>query len=141
MKKKRLLLSFVPKNNDLIILQKILTTYEIIGNKIYVFESLENINEIIYTYNIFSDNEPLNKNTISVHRKKGLNIFYTINALNEIVKSFNNGEIDENFPIEWDEFNNNVLIIRSGNLEKIPIKFMTVINNQKKDFEIDGNLM
>ena len=49
-------------------------------------------------------------NTISLHRKKITNTLYTINALNELIKTINNGVLDTNYQVEWDTYKNMILI-------------------------------
>jgi len=39
------------------------------------------------------------KNTISLHRKKITNTLYTINALNELIKTINNGVLDTKYQV------------------------------------------
>ena len=72
------------------------TSYVILFNKIFVLESLDG-EKIMLTYNVDlgnSNQEFAIGNTILVHRKKQTNTLYTINALNELIKSLNNGYLD-----------------------------------------------
>ena len=85
------------------ILNKIQSSYVILFNKIFVLESLDG-EKIMLTYNVDMNNsssDSMVDNTILVHRKKQTNTLYTINALNELIKSLNNGVLDKKFPIEW----------------------------------------
>jgi hypothetical protein len=43
-------------------------------------------------------------NTILLHRKKESNTLYTINALNDLIKSLNKGVLDNTFPINWIDY-------------------------------------
>ena len=92
-------------------LKTIMDAYEVIFSKIYVFTNKEDENDIMCTYNV----DPINlgnfiSNTISLHRKKQTNTLYTINALNEVIKSLNNGVLDKSFQIPWEDFSNSLLV-------------------------------
>ena len=80
------------------------------------------------TYNINLDvkSEPL-PNTISIHRKKQTNTLYTINALHDIVRSLNEGVIDPNFLIEWEDYKNSLLVTDEYGLKIINTKLYTII--------------
>ena len=67
-------------------------------------------------------------NTILVHRKKQTNTLYTINALNELIKSLNNGVLDKRFPIEWNNYKNCILLVQTEGFNKIDTKVKEIIN-------------
>jgi len=68
------------------ILEVIKDKYKIIYNKIFVLYS-KSQDEYILTYNVdFGNVSNFLPNTILVHRKKGSNTLYTINALNTLIK-------------------------------------------------------
>ena len=48
-------------------------------------------------------------NTILLHRKKDSNTLYTINALNDLIKSLNGGIIDTSFKVDWQDYKNCIL--------------------------------
>ena len=101
----RLYCTFTTPNGIEEITNKIQTSYVILFNKIFVLESLDG-EKIMLTYNVDMNNSSTNgiiDNTILVHRKKQTNTLYTINALNELIKSLNNGVLDKRFPIEWND--------------------------------------
>ena len=92
-------------------IKTIIDAYEVIFSKIYVFSNKDDENDIMCTYNV----DPINlgnfiSNTISLHRKKQTNTLYTINALNEVIKSLNNGVLDKSFQIPWEDFSNSLLV-------------------------------
>ena len=66
-------------------------------------------------------------NTILVHRKKQTNTLYTINALNELIKSLNNGVLDKKFPIEWENYQNCILLIQTDGFNRIDTKIKEII--------------
>ena len=60
----------------------------VVFNKIYIFENIDEVDSLICTYNVDSINTSgILSKTISWHRKKQSNPMYTINALNELIKS------------------------------------------------------
>ena len=72
------------------LLNKITSNYAIMYNKIFVLHIKSN-DEYVCTYNIEQGNtNGLPSNTIMVHRKKDTNTLYTINALNELIKTIKN---------------------------------------------------
>ena len=102
----------------------------ILFNKIFVLESLDG-EKIMLTYNVDMNNsssESMVDNTILVHRKKQTNTLYTINALNELIKSLNNGVLDKRFPIEWNNYRNCILLIQTEGFNKIDTKVKEIIN-------------
>ena len=120
--KTQLLCSFTTKENLDEIVKKITDAYDIVFNKVYVLQNENNVNELICTYNVDTQNGiDYNKvsGTISLHRKKYSNTLYTINALNECIKNLNNGVMDEKFMIPWENFKNMLLITNSDGLNKI----------------------
>ena len=113
-----------------LILQKIQSSYVILFNKIFVLESLDG-KKIMLTYNVDMGNtrgESMIDNTILVHRKKQTNTLYTINALNELIKSLNNGVLDKTFAIEWNNYKNCILLIQAEGFNKIDTKVKEIIN-------------
>ena len=106
------------------------TSYVILFNKIFVLESLDG-EKIMLTYNVDINNsssESMVDNTILVHRKKQTNTLYTINALNELIKSLNNGILDKKFPINWDNYKNCILLIQTEGFNRIDTKVKEIIN-------------
>ena len=78
--------------------------YSIMYNKMFALYIKSN-DEYVCTYNIDQGNvSDLPKNTILVHRKKETNTLYTINALNELIKSLNGGVVNTKFPINWKHY-------------------------------------
>ena len=112
------------------ILSKIQSSYVILFNKIFVLESLDG-EKIMLTYNVDMGNtsrDSILDNTILVHRKKQTNTLYTINALNELIKSLNNGVLDKRFPIEWNDYKNCILLIKADGFNRIDTKIREIIN-------------
>ena len=105
-------------------------SYVILFNKIFVLESLDG-EKIMLTYNVDMNNsskESMVENTILVHRKKQTNTLYTINALNEVIKSLNNGVLDKSFPVNWNDYKNCILLIQTDGFNRIDTKIKDIIN-------------
>ena len=106
------------------------SSYVILFDKIFVLESLED-DKIMLTYNvdmINSTNDFAVENTILVHRKKQTNTLYTINALNELIKSLNNGVIDKSFAVNWNDYKNCILLVQTEGFNRINTKIKEIIN-------------
>ena len=113
-----------------IVVNKIQSSYGILFNKLFVLESLDG-EKIMLTYNVDMGNtsrDSILDNTILVHRKKQTNTLYTINALNELIKSLNNGVLDKRFPIEWNDYKNCILLIQADGFNRIDTKIREIIN-------------
>ena len=128
--KSQLLATFTTKEHLDKTSKSIQESYTIIFNKIYVLQNEDNVNELICTYNVDTQNgADYNdvKGTISLHRKKHSNTLYTINALNECIKNLNNGVLDEKFMIPWENFKNTLMVTNSEGLNKINTRIYKII--------------
>tara|TARA_R110001592_G_scaffold222170_1_gene477267 strand:- start:419 stop:814 length:396 start_codon:yes stop_codon:yes gene_type:complete len=126
----RLYCTFVETNEIKEISKKIQYSYKVLFDKIFVLESL-NGEKIMLTYNVDmgnSNNEFAVGNTILVHRKKQTNTLYTINALNELIKSLNNGYLDKSYSVNWNDYKNCILLIQEDNFKQINTKIKEIIN-------------
>jgi hypothetical protein len=111
-------------------LNTLTTKYTILYSKIFVLESLST-EEYVCTYNIDTFNmeqQSVLPNTILLHRKKESNTLYTINALNALIKSLNNGILDTNYRITWLDYKNSILLIQNNDLNIIQTKIFKIIN-------------
>jgi len=108
------------------VVESIIETYELESNRIFVFSNEENPIQYYCTFNVVGEYQ-LSKSTISVHRKSESSTLYTINALNEIIKNVNNGIFEEGYRIDWDLFKNMLLIIRGGEVVRIPLRLERVV--------------
>ena len=126
----QLLCTFTTKKDYENVVKNIIESYPIIFNKVYILQNEKDINELICTYNVDMkksiDYNDVN-NTISLHRKKHTNTLYTINALNELIKNLNNGVLDKDFVIPWDNFRNMILVTNSDGLNKISTRIFKII--------------
>ena len=126
----RLYSTFTTNDDYEKIAKTIQTSYVILFNKIFVLESLDK-EKIMLTYNVDMNNsskDSMIDNTILVHRKKQTNTLYTINALNELIKSLNNGYLDKTYTINWDNYKNCILLIQTEGFNRIDTKIKEIIN-------------
>ena len=103
---------------------------EILYDKVYVFANQDDEHQLICTYNVeYSEDYVENvQDTISLHRKKQSNTLYTINALNEVIRSKNNGILDKKFIVEWDDYRNTLLLTNDAGLFKIRTRIYSIID-------------
>ena len=126
----RLYCTFTTNENVKEITKRIKNSYVILFNKIFVLESLDG-QKVMLTYNVDMNNSSTNgiiDNTILVHRKKQTNTLYTINALNELIKSLNNGYLDKKYTINWNDYKNCILLIQTEGFNKIDTKIREIIS-------------
>jgi hypothetical protein len=124
----KLFCTFSSKNELEVTLETIQNQYKILFNKIFVLY-IESTDEYVCTYNVDSVNmsNSLLENTILLHRKKESNTLYTINALNDLIKSLNGGTLDTSYIIDWNEYKNCILLTHSGDLRKLDTKIYKII--------------
>jgi hypothetical protein len=111
---------------------QIQNSYTLAFNNVYVLENTEDPTQLILTYNIVMGSlRPQYApppSTISVHRKKQTNTIYTINALNVLIASKNDGKLDKSYKINWDELKNSVLVTAHGQIKIVKTKIQQIIN-------------
>jgi len=109
------------------VVDRILEEHDILFNKIFVLVALDD-DKTMLTYNIDGPVYNLQlPNTILVHRKKQTNTLYTINALNEVIKYLNNGELDTSYQVDWVKFRNSLLLTRPGGFKKVRTRLKKII--------------
>jgi hypothetical protein len=127
--KNKLFCTFSPKDKLEDTLDTIKSEYEIMYSKIFVLES-EDSDEYLCTYNIEIQGSTTRvlPNTILLHRKKETNTLYTINSLNLLIKSLNEGILDTSFRIEWQNYRNTVLLTQGDDLRQLSTKIYKIVN-------------
>jgi hypothetical protein len=127
--KNKLFCTFSPKDRLEEVLDTIKSEYTIMYGKIFVLES-EDSDELLCTYNIEVQNSTTRvlPNTILLHRKKETNTLYTINSLNLLIKSLNEGVLDTTFRIDWPDYRNTVLLTQGEDLRKLSTKIHKIVN-------------
>jgi hypothetical protein len=101
--------------------------YKIIYNKIFILHAI-NQAEYIFTYNVDLGNVNFLPNTILVHRKKESNTLYTINSLNRLIESLNNGVLDIQFKVDWTDYRNCILLTKGPELKKVDTKLYRIVD-------------
>jgi hypothetical protein len=125
----KLFCTFSSKNDLESTLSNIQSQYKILFNKIFVLY-VASTEEYVCTYNIDHNNmsNGLLDNTILLHRKKESNTLYTINALNDLIKSLNDGVLDTSFTINWIDYRNCILLTHAGELKRLDTKIYKIIS-------------
>ena len=131
-----LLATFCKARNVRTTIDLIMDNFELVGNKIFVLQDESDKFKKILTYNIVKGDKLFSnivKNTISLHLKKDINSLYTLNALIEVIRSQNNGELDEKFSVDWEDYKNTVLVTYKEDdgtnvLRKINTRLISVVN-------------
>lgn len=129
MTKSLLLASFVPKDELYGAIEQITKAIQIDKSAIFVFLNESDPDECILSYNVNPAYANIKfttiwRNTISIHRKKQTNTLYSLNAMNEYIKSKCNGHLDKTYNVDWNIFENKFLIIKGGKLKVIPIRLI-----------------
>tara|TARA_Y100000361_G_scaffold137883_1_gene139654 strand:+ start:113 stop:502 length:390 start_codon:yes stop_codon:yes gene_type:complete len=127
--KTQLLCTFCTKQDFEDTTQLISMASEIVFNKIYVFENMDDNNSLICTYNVEKTEDFIQNNkTMAIHRKKETNTLYTINALNEAIRKENNGVLDKSYSLNWESYRNSLLLTNDAGLNIIRTKLYKIIN-------------
>ena len=129
--KTQLLCTFTTQHNLEQSIRDITKNFKIVFDKIYVLQNEDKPKELICTYNVDQNDDidfNLVNNTISLHRKKITNTLYTINALNELIKTINNGVLDTTYQVPWDVYKNMILISNKEGLSRIPTRILKIID-------------
>ena len=125
--KTQLLCTFAHKSDLNIITDYIQTSYEIPEHRIFVFSNSETTDNLYCTYNAMSTSRR-GQNTISIHRKKETNTLYTVNALNEVIKSVNNGVLDKTYQLDWMKYRNSFILTDDAGYRVINLIFFKKIS-------------
>lgn len=113
-------------------IQFILGSYTLTNPNVFILENKTHLEECYITFNVERGSIaiPSDWKTILVHRKKQSNTIYTINALNEVVKSKTGGMLDNSYMIDWEDFRNCILTTSNSGYKKIPTKVFKSFNTQ-----------
>jgi hypothetical protein len=119
--------TFSDEENLEYLLEDIKIKHNIIYNKIFILK-LSN-NELLCTYNVeIANTLDILPGTIMIHRKKESNTLYTINALNELIKSLNNGYLDKSYTINWNDYKNCLLLTQENELKQLGTQILRIEN-------------
>ena len=107
----KLAMVIIKKQNLWGLVQKIKKSSTV--QKIYVLKTENNPEYDDFFFVIFDSDSMLAKTVKSTIINKKGKAYYTINALNELVKRENNGKLDNNFPINWQKYQNKILFLNN----------------------------
>lgn len=112
-------------------IEEIKKFYNVYNGRFFVFSNINSPDDVYITYNIINDKNEFPKftNTISIHRKKQTNTLYTLNAMNQIIKDENDGIFDKTFSVNWELYQNSLIITGDPSIRVLPIKVLEIINN------------
>lgn len=109
------------------VLENIQTRYKIIYNKIFILYAKEQ-DQFMCTYNVDLGNvSNFPDDTILVHRKKETNTLYTINALNSLIRSLNQGYLDKSYKVDWTSYKNSILLTKTDELKQVKTNLFKII--------------
>lgn len=95
--------------------------------KIFIFSNKDDNRECYLTFNVdLSLNDKFSKYII-IHRKKETNTLYSVNALNLIIKNLNNGILDTSYQLNWNLYQNMLLLSKGEEINRIPLQLEEVV--------------
>ena len=125
--KTQLLCTFAHKTDLNIVTEYIQSNYVIPEQRIFVFANNMLPDNLYCTYNA-NETSRRGQNTISIHRKKETNTLYTVNALNEVIRSVNNGILDKTFQLDWTRYQNSFILTDDDGYRIIDLLFYKKIS-------------
>ena len=128
-----LLATFVRGDDDAVVdevIESILAQHHLTNKYIFVFRDEMDLDRRIITYNAKIDKGTgvgLKYFTIRIHRKKKTNTLYTINGLNKAIEKQHDGKTGKQYKLDWDEYQNSVLLTFGGTLKAIRLKLDKIL--------------
>ena len=127
--KTQLLCTFCSKYDFDDTIELIKLAANVIFEKIYVFENVDEPNSLICTYNVEKTEDFIqNSKTMAIHRKKETNTLYTINALNEAIRKENDGVLDKSYSLNWESYKNSLLLTNDKGLNIVRTKLYKIVD-------------
>ena len=120
--KTQLLCTFAHRSDLNIVTEYIQQSYVIPERRIFVFANAEASDNLYCTYNADATTQR-GQNTISIHRKKETNTLYTVNALNEVIRTVNNGVLDKTYQLNWNNYQNSFILTDDAGFRVIELIF------------------
>ena len=118
----QLLCTFAHRKDLELIVDYISKSYTISEKRLFVFSNTDKNSELYVTYNVEPDDYKKTPNTIMIHRKKETNTLYTVNALNAIIRKSNNGVLDKKFVINWQIYDNSLMLTDGDDIRHIHLE-------------------
>lgn len=109
-------------------IHRIVSNYTILYDKIFIL-AIKDSQEYVCTYNVDQNNMSttfIMPNTVLLHRQKHTNTLYSINAINTLIKDLNNGILDREYKIEWEDYKNSILLTRRGEFVRLETKIYDI---------------
>jgi thymidylate synthase len=127
--KTQLLCTFCSKYDFDDTIELIKLAANVVFNKIYVFENVDDGTSLICTYNVEKTEDFIqNSKTMAIHRKKETNTLYTINALNEAIRKENDGVLDKSYSLNWESYKNSLLLTNDKGLNIVRTKLYKIVD-------------
>ncbi len=127
--KTQLLCTFCSKYDFDDTIELIKLAANVVFNKVYVFENVDNGTSLICTYNVEKTEDFIqNSKTMAIHRKKETNTLYTINALNEAIRKENDGVLDKSYSLNWESYKNSLLLTNDKGLNIVRTKLYKIVD-------------
>ncbi len=120
--KTQLLCTFAHRSDLNIVTDYIQQSYVIPERRIFVFANAEASDNLYCTYNADATTQR-GQNTISIHRKKETNTLYTVNALNQVIRTVNNGVLDKTYQLDWSNYQNSFILTDDAGFRVIELTF------------------
>ena len=115
----QLLCTFAHRKDLELIVDYVKKSYTVSEKRMFVFSDANNKADLYVTYNVEPDDYKKTPNTIMIHRKKETNTLYTVNALNAIIRKSNNGVLDKKFVINWQIYDNSLMLTDGDDIRHI----------------------
>lgn len=123
--KTQLVCTFIQKEFVDKTIEIITKTFELPNNKIFLLRPIIDKSEVILSYNVsINGYKQFLHGSILVHRKKETNTIYTINALNELIQTVNNGILDKSYKIDWELYKDTILLKKPDGLKNIKLELI-----------------
>lgn len=127
--KTQLLCTFCSKYDFDDTIELIKLAANVVFNKVYVFENIDDGTSLICTYNVEKTDDFIqNSKTMAIHRKKETNTLYTINALNEAIRKENDGVLDKSYSLNWESYKNSLLLTNDKGLNIVRTKLYKIVD-------------
>jgi len=127
--KTQLLCTFCSKYDFDDTIELIKLAANVVFNKVYVFENVDDGTSLICTYNVEKTDDFIqNSKTMAIHRKKETNTLYTINALNEAIRKENDGVLDKSYSLNWESYKNSLLLTNDKGLNIVRTKLYKIVD-------------
>lgn len=128
MQQQKLVITFCDKTLLKETVNNLKTKYNIVNDKMYVFQTQEIENEFLISYNVeINEDEKLYPNSLVCHRRKdedGSKTIFTMNGLNYL-----KNQLGDDF--SWSDYDEKFLLIRDDKFTAIKLQLKKIITTNK----------